>query len=107
MSEEAKQAAAIPPGSTPQKEWDFVEPADGIFRTYANHHQLGWTGYDVRILFGELVEVTGDKLVIEQSAHVTMSWPQAKLLLLSLQNLIGQFEKLNGTIEPKEVPQAF
>ena|SRR5258708_40265884 len=103
MSEEMNQAEPLPTPQ-PQKQFDFVESEDGIFRTYTNHHMIGWTGYDVRLVFGELVEVTDDKLIIEQTAHITMSWPQAKVLLASLQDLIGKYEKLNGSIIPPTIP---
>jgi hypothetical protein len=98
------EQTGTPPEVGPERQVEFVEPEDGVFRTYANHHRVGWTGYDMRILFGELVDVQPDKYVIEETAHVTMSWVQAKLLLDNLQRLIADYEAKNGPLQPADVP---
>lgn len=92
MSEKTKTeptaAGSIVPQAT--KTLEFVEPEDGIIRTYANHHRYGWTSYDIRFYFGEIVEVTDDKIVIEETVQLTMSWQQAKELLATLQGIVAQ-----------------
>ena len=103
MSKKTKRRGAASPAE-PEARLEFVEPEEGIFRTYSNHHRFGWTGYDVRLLFGELVEVSSNEYIIEETAHITMSWIQAKYLLQNLQNLIQKYEAENGPIQPIKVP---
>jgi hypothetical protein len=104
MSEQTKSTPVPGHAGKPERTFEFVEPEDGIFRTYSNHHRFGWTGYDVRLLFGELIDVRPDKYIVEETAHITMSWMQAKNLLASLQNLIQKYETDNGPLEPVMVP---
>jgi len=104
MRETTKQPVPQLTDAPPERAVELVEPDNGMFRTYSNHHLLGWTGYDVRMLFGELVEITDDKYVIEQTAQITLSWQQAKLLLGNLQDVISRYEAINGPIEPVKVP---
>src|SRR5262249_17089105 len=98
---EANQS--IPP-NPPQPQLDLVEPDEGMFRTYANHTRLGWTGFDIRIIFGELIEVTQEKITIEETAHVTLSWRQAKVLATSLSEIIQKYEEANGVLGNLTLP---
>lgn len=104
MREAAKQPKRAPSSALPERQVEFVEPKDGVFRTYANYHGLGWTVYDVRLLFGELIDVLPEKFIIEEVAHVTLSWQQAKLLSNGLSEIIRKYEAANGPLEPIKVP---
>ncbi len=92
MSEETKTTETT---LSQVPEFEYVEPEDGIFRTYTNHHRFGSTDYDIRLLFGELLNVEEGKIIIEETAQVTMSWKQAKELLGTLQDLIAKHEAPN------------
>lgn len=85
----------------PQPEVEYVvpDPDGGLFTTYANNIQVGFTHYDLRMLFGELVEATPEKLVIEQRAQITISYLQAKLLMHVLGQAIGQHEAVFGEVK--------
>jgi len=85
------------PSGQPQIEFVIPDP-DGIFTTYANNIQLGYTIYDVRFVFGEVVEAHPDKIVVEQRAQVTISYLQAKLLQMMLAQAIAAQESLVGEI---------
>ena len=90
-----------PTSSQTSRQLEYVEPEDGIFRTYANHHRFGSTGYDVRLLFGEIIDVADDKIIIEETVHVTMSWQQAKELLDTLRAIFAEHEGENKSESPE------
>ena len=96
-------APAVAP-SQPDRKLEFVEPQDGVFTTYANNLQVGWTAFDVRLLFGEVVDVDEKTVTIEQRAHVTLSWLEAKTLHSLLSGLIERYEEGNGPIAQPKVP---
>lgn len=78
---------------------DLVVPEDGIFTTYANHMMLGYTPFDIRIVFGEIVESSPETVQVEQRAQVTLSWIQAKALREYLTQLIQRHEAEGGEIK--------
>ncbi|HUA18374.1 MAG TPA: DUF3467 domain-containing protein [Bryobacteraceae bacterium] len=92
MSDEKKE-------QQPKLEYVVPDPEGGIFTTYTNNIQLGFTHFDLRMLFGELVEATPERVVIEQRVQVTISYLQAKLLMLMLAQAIGQHEKGFGEVK--------
>lgn len=94
MSEETEQSRTI----------EYVEPEDGRLLVYANNHMIAVTAYDIRVLFGEVVGVTDEKIEIEQRVQVTMTWLQAKYLMENLLQRIAAFEKLNGEIKLPTIP---
>jgi hypothetical protein len=97
----------------PQRKIEYRLPADGLHQVYSNNVQMATTGFDVRILFGEIAEVLEDKVVVDQRVQVTMTWLEAKLLADFLQTNIKAFEDLNGPLKlPKNldkiiVPETF
>jgi Protein of unknown function (DUF3467) len=93
MSEENKQQ------QPPKIEYVIPDPEGGIFTTYSNDIQLGFTNYDLRMLFGELVEANPQKIVIEQRVQVTLSYLQAKLLAMMLAQAIQQHETVFGEVK--------
>jgi hypothetical protein len=74
---------------------------------------MGSTGYDVRVIFGEISDVTPDKVVVEQRVQVAMTWVQAKIVADFLRANIEAYEKLNGpltlakNVEKITVPDSF
>jgi len=106
MAKRVKKVDNAPPAEQPgsARSMEYVKPKDGIFYTYANSSLIGWTGFDVRIVFSELTDVLPDRYVLEQRVQVTMSWLQAKYLLMDLQLRISEYEKLNGMLSPAKVP---
>jgi hypothetical protein len=73
-----------------------------MFFTYANHLQIGFTHFDVRLVFGEVVDVGPDSVSVEQRAQVTLSWGQAKLLHHTLGEVVRNYEAAQGTIKLPE-----
>jgi hypothetical protein len=82
---------------------EYVEPEDGMLVTYANNVNYGFTVGDLRLIFGELIDMQDGKATIEQRVQVTLSWVTAKVVATMLTALIGQHEK---TIGPINVPPA-
>ena len=106
MAKQHKKAEVVPPAeqSVIERKMDFVKAKNGVLYTYANSSVVGWTGFDVRIVFSELTDVLPDRYVLEQRVQVTMSWLQAKYLYQDLQQRIGDYERLNGVISSSKVP---
>jgi hypothetical protein len=99
----------------PQMALEYREQSGGVFRTYANNVMMASTGFDVRIIFGEVIDVLPDKskAIVEQRAQVTMTWIEAKLIGDFLQANVKAYEELNGqlkllkNIEKMVVPETF
>ena len=70
-----------------------------MFTTYANDTKLAWTHYDVRMVFGEIVDTLEDKIIVEQRAQVTISYMHAKLLMVMLNQAITQYESIFGELK--------
>lgn len=88
----------------PIRKMVYVEPKEGLHRAYANNLQAAQTIFDVRLIFGELINVTDDEIVIEQRVQITMSWAELKIVNDFLAQHIKAFEERNGPIEiPKGV----
>lgn len=106
MPSEEKPSAHIPP--TPpilqQREVEYVTPPEGLTRFYANNIAMGTTKFDVRIVFGEVRDVTSLKAIVDQRFQVTMAWTEAKLLAEFLLANIKAFEDLNGPLKLPQIP---
>lgn len=78
----------------------IIEPPGGTVYVYANIVQLTWSLVDLKIRFGELTKVdpNGHNTVTER-AVATMAWAEAKMLRNFLQNVIADYEKLNGEVK--------
>ena len=83
----------------PVRRMVYVEPKEGVHRAYANNVQAAQTIFDVRIIFGELINVTDEEIVIEQRVQVTMSWAELKIVNDFLAQHIKAFEDKNGPIK--------
>jgi hypothetical protein len=80
-----------------------VMPADGVPSLYANHIGLSATQSDVRIMFGELLDVQSDRVRVGQRVHVLVSWLQLKATARLLQDYVDMFEQNNGPITPPKL----
>jgi hypothetical protein len=81
---------------------ELFEPEGGMFFTYANHLQIGFTHFDVRLVFGEVVDVDPSSVSVEQRDQVTLSWGQAKTLHHMLGEVVKNFEATQGEIKLPE-----
>ena|ERR1700674_1770093 len=89
---------------TPQRPVEYRSPAGGLPHIYSNNVQLASTNFDVRVLFGQIAEVSNDKIIVDQHVQVTMTWLEAKLLADFLQANIKAHEDLNGPLKlPKNI----
>ncbi len=70
---------------------------------YSNSAAVALGFFDVRIFFGETVESTPEKLVVESSVTVIMSPEHAKILSTVLANNVEQYENHFGKI--RELPE--
>lgn len=83
---------------------EYVTPKDGILRVYANHAKLSVTAFDLRMIFGEVVDATPEVATVSQSVQITMSWLQAKLVVELLSRAIRAYEDKNGLLTAPELP---
>lgn len=86
---------------------EMFQPIEEFFCAYANNVQIHQTVFDLKLIFGEMVQTPGipGKIgYVEQHSSITMSWIQAKLLLYFLGLNIEAFESQHGKIKiPPEV----
>jgi len=73
---------------------------------YSNNVRLGFTNWDMWIVFGEILGEKDGKLLTLPKARITMSLQHAKAFLQALQTSLEGFEKDFGEIQiltgPKE-----
>ena len=114
MSDESRSNAEASLGALDLSKVRLEEPEDGVFEAYSNVVNLNWTLYDVRIRFGELIQVPDEDrptwenqhgLILERAA-VTLPWHQAKLLRNILDGVIKNYETINGELKPIKLPAA-
>ena len=90
------------------------EPEDGVFATYSNVVNMDWTLYDVRLRFGELIQVPNEEYptwknqhgIVLERATVTMPWHQAKALRNLLDGVIKNYEAVNGELKQIKLASA-
>jgi hypothetical protein len=97
-----------PEEERPKIKW--TRAPEGVFETYSNGTHLAWSLDDVRLRFAQLGQsdkslTPGDALVsiYIEKATITLTWRNAKILLVQLSQVIANYEKVNGQIdlEPK------
>lgn len=86
----------------------FVTTEEGIFQAYSNFVDAVWTLFDVTIRFAQIAPAppgSDHQFDAEESARVTMAWPETKILATILSDLVRRYEETNGEIKPlKLVP---
>ena len=92
----------------PEIKYDWVEPKEGAPEIYGNFLNVSWTLFDVRFSIGQLVPRKEAELaagfVVEKRGAVTLAWPETKVLLTMLIDLVARYEKVNGEIKPLVIP---
>jgi hypothetical protein len=94
----------------PDLKLERYESRHGLYSTHVNNFDALWTAHDVRLIFGEVVQVLTDvateqkTLSVEQRVAVTMAWSETKLLAAMLNDIIQRFERMNGEIKIPTVP---
>jgi hypothetical protein len=114
MTNESKRSAAEAPTNIDLATTPIEAPEDGVFMDYANVVNLDWTLYDVRIRFGELMQVLNDENpswinqhgVVLEKAAIRVPWHQAKNLCLLLTAVIKNYEEINGELKQIKLPAA-
>ncbi len=95
MSEETK------PADKPN--FPFVRTEEGIFQVYSNFIDAAWTLFDVTIRFAQIAPAppgSDHPFDAEESARITVAWPEAKILAHILSDLVRRYEETNGEIKP-------
>ncbi|MGH9793401.1 MAG: DUF3467 domain-containing protein [Candidatus Acidiferrales bacterium] len=95
---EQKETVKAAPQVEAQPSPKYSEPKNGILFTYTNHVQVGQTMFDLRLLFGEVLDAKPDGMHVENRVHVTMTWLHAKMLYVLLGHVIRKFEAKHGVI---------
>jgi hypothetical protein len=70
------------------------EPSGGTPCVYSNYARTARTNYDLRLIFGEIMELTASEAIVEDRTAVTLPWPMVKELCASLQAHVAHTEKL-------------
>lgn len=92
------------PTPAPQRKIEYVFPPNGVPNVYANNIAMGTTKFDVRMIFGEVRDISEAHIAIEQRVQVTMSWHEAKILADFLWANIKAYEELNGPLKLPQIP---
>jgi hypothetical protein len=86
-----------------QRKMVVASPKDGMNYIYSNHLRIGYTITDIKVLFGEVTDVTDETYTVTERTQVTMTWLQAKILTEMLSNHVATYEKYNGPIKTSYV----
>ncbi|SRR6266542_1622362 len=65
---------------------------------YANQAQVGTSVYDINIVFGQVLEVRDDAMVVEDKIKIFMSPAHAKALTALLAGAVLTYEKTFGIL---------
>ncbi len=97
----------------PQRKVEYRPPVGGLFHVYSNNVQMATTAFDVKVIFGEVADVSEDTVVVEQRVQVAMTWIEAKIVAEFLRANIEAYEALNGpmtlpkNLEKIAIPETF
>jgi len=93
------EASQTQPSSGSHIEFVVPDPDETLFTAYANNVQVGYSHFDMRLMFGEIIETTPEKIVVEQRAQITISYLQAKLLLMMMAQALQNYESQFGEVK--------
>ena len=94
----------MPEEQPKQPQVEYIPAPEGVFQTYTNNVAFASSQFDVRLIFGEMLDMTPEKIRVLTRAQIIMSWLQAKALTRFLQAHIEAFEKVNGKLVPPNLP---
>jgi Protein of unknown function (DUF3467) len=89
-----------------QMKVEYVAPERGLPSVYANNIAISPSNNDIRLIFGQLTEVSPEKAVINTKVEIITTWLEAKILASFLQAHVDAFEKKNGPIIFPAMPDA-
>ena len=86
--------------------FELREHKDGVCEIYTNFIDICWGSHDVRLRLARIVPTDGGygspqplRIVVEQTAAVTMAWGEAKLLRDMLVDAVERYELANGELK--------
>lgn len=77
---------------------DQFTRAQNFLARYANNVNYETSVFDLKIVFGELVQPVGKTPFVEQHTSVTLSWLEAKIAALFLSMNVAMHENNFGTL---------
>lgn len=92
MPDEKLDSAVIKPITKFEQSEDFIS-------RYANHVYFYTSVFDIRTIFGEIVQFPDGSPKIEQHTSVTLSWRQAKITALFLAMNVAMHENKFGALD--------
>ena len=109
---EKVRSKAEAPSNVELSKLPLLEPEDGVFNAYSNVVNMNWTLTDVRLRFGELLQVPDDDRPTWENQHgillervsVAIPWHQAKVLRDMLAGITRNYEEINGDLKPIKLP---
>ena len=66
---------------------------------YSNNVEIGFSAWDMRLVFSEIVGAKDNKVIAEEHARVVMSLQHAKVFAVTLAQQIEQLERRFGEIQ--------
>lgn len=88
--------------STPSNVIQELRRDRDFISRYANNIQLEGSAFDLKLIFGLLDQsgvARGGSLAVDQHTSISLSWPEAKLLIFFLRLHVAGHEKENGKIK--------
>jgi hypothetical protein len=80
--------------------------SETAFNVYVNNTELGFTPWDIRFRFREIMDSQGTQPVIKNHGLVVMAPAHAKALAETLQNTIATYEEKFGEIDLSKIKAA-
>jgi hypothetical protein len=81
---------------------EFIEPKDGAPYIYANYVMVSPTQYDIRMTFGEVIDVNTTRVLIQKRANITVSWLEANVLQQILAAQLQKYQETHGPLNYKQ-----
>jgi hypothetical protein len=89
--------------TAPSRRVDYITPVEQVPTVYANNITFGITGFDIRIMFGEVMSVAEGVANVQPRVQVNMSWLEAKVLYKFLDANIRMYEERNGSLRAPNI----
>jgi hypothetical protein len=80
----------------------FVD-SESMFTVYVNNTEVGFTPWDIRFKFREIMDSQGDQPIIKKHGTAVMAPAHAKVLAAALQQTISMYEEKFGNIETAKI----
>ena len=82
---------------------EYTKSFDSLPRFYVNNTNATVTNFDLRLTFGQVTEISPEKIVVDPQTIIFMSPEHAKAVVALLAKQLAIFESNNGPIpQPKE-----